>query len=180
MDEEKKIEEIATYISTCPVCKKTFVVKDYKYNVPYYGDVIITVAECENCGYKYRDVLVASGNEPRKVVYRVEEPGDDNALLIKNSTCRIEIPELGVSIEPGAYSQGYITTVEGLILEIIEVADHLCRQENSPREKCNEVKDLLEKARKNETPYTVIIYDNIGVCDIISSRKKPVYEKLNT
>lgn len=177
MVEEKKIEEIATYTSTCPACKGELVVKDYKYIVPYYGDVIITIAKCDKCGFKHRDVLATSGSEPRRVVYRVEEPGDDNALLIKNSTCKIEIPELGVSIEPGAYSRGYITTVEGLILDIIEVANYLCRQEDAPKEKCHEVRDLLEKARTIKTPYTVIIYDYMGVCDIISSRKKPIYEK---
>ncbi|MGB9817156.1 MAG: ZPR1 zinc finger domain-containing protein [Desulfurococcaceae archaeon] len=179
MIKEEKSEEIATYTSKCPVCSRELTVKDYKYSVPFYGDIIISVAQCNNCGYRHRDVFTLSSGEPRKVIYKVEEPGDDNALLIKSSTCKIEIPEFGASIEPGTYSQGYISTVEGLISDLIEITDYLCNQENAPKEKCQEIKTMLEKARENKVSYTVIIYDHLGICDIVSSHKKPIYEKLN-
>ena len=179
MNEETKIREIATYTSKCPICGRDLVIKDYRYNIPYYGDIIISVAKCENCGFRHTDVLTISNGGPRRIIYRVEEPEDSNALLIKSSTCRIEIPELGVTIEPGTYSQGYISTIEGLILDVIEVTEYLCSQEDSPKEKCHEVMKLLEKARNNETSYTVIIDDHLGICDIVNPRKKPIYQKLH-
>lgn len=150
-------------------------VSDYKLNVPYYGDIVISVAICPSCNFKHNDVFVASSRGPRKVVYRVEKPGDENALVIKSSTCKIEIPELGMTLEAGAYSQGYITTIEGIVESFAHALDYLCQQEHAPRDKCNELSSLLEKAKNAEIEYTVIIHDLLGVCDIVG-KKKPTYE----
>ncbi|MEM2524294.1 MAG: ZPR1 zinc finger domain-containing protein [Desulfurococcaceae archaeon] len=171
-------EKLAEYTSKCPLCGYELRVLDYKYSIAYYGDVIISTAECPSCGFKHRDVLVLGKSNPRKIVYRVEEPGDENALLVKSSTCKIEIPELGLTVEPGISSQGYITTIEGLILDFIYALNYLCEQEDAPRDKCSELSSLLGKAKNAEVKYTVIVYDSLGVCDIIG-KKEPAYEELN-
>ncbi len=177
-EHRENLVELAEYEGKCPICQGKLVIKDYKYTAPLVGDLLISVSKCENCGFKHTDVFLLSTNEPRKVVYRVEEPGDDRALLVKSSTCKIEVPELGVTIEPGIYSQGYITTVEGIILDVISITESLCSSGDAPLDKCNEVLDKLRKAHRNELPYTVILYDYLGVCDIINDKKKPVYEPL--
>lgn len=171
------MEKLAEYTVKCPHCSSEARVSDYKYSIPYYGEILLSVTECTSCGFKHREILVLSGSNPRKIVYKVEEPGDENALLIKSSTCIVEIPELGLAVEPGAYSQGYITTVEGLILDFIDVLKYLCSEEGAPADKCLELSELLEKARNVEIKYTVVVYDHLGVCDIVG-RKKPTYEEL--
>lgn len=177
-NETGKIEEIASYKMKCPICKEELEVKDYKYNIPYYGDIIITSGKCSNCQYTYRDVMILSGSEPRKIIYRVEDSRDINALVVKSSSCRITIPELNIEIKPGIHSQGYITTIEGVIVDLIDILEYMCSEETN-KENCEKTRIQLEKARNAEIPYTIIIHDYTGVCDIISSYKRPIYEKLD-
>lgn len=173
---ERSPEKISELQVKCPICGGNAKLVDFRYGIPYYGDVLISVLECSECGYVHRDVFTLTGKGPRKIVYRVEKPGDENALVIKSSYCTLEIPELGLKVEPGAYSQGYITTVEGVILNFIDVLEMLCGEGDVPREKCAEVRTLLEKARNVEIQYTIILFDYIGASDVISEKTK--YEEL--
>lgn len=172
-----EVEKIWEYSSKCPICGDELRISDYKLNIPYYGDIVISVAMCSSCNFKHNNVFATSSRNPRKILFRVEKPGDENALVIKSSTCTIEIPELGLTLEAGAYSQGYITTVEGIVESFAHALDYLCKQEHAPRDKCNELSSLLEKARNAEVKYTIVIHDLLGVCDVVSE-KKPTYEEL--
>ncbi|MEM4717427.1 MAG: ZPR1 zinc finger domain-containing protein [Desulfurococcaceae archaeon] len=178
-NEKEKVVEISSYKLECPICKQELDVKDYKYNIPHYGDILITSGKCRNCQYTLRDVMVLTEREPRKIIYRVEDSRDMNALVVKSSSCIITIPELDVEIKPGLYSQGYITTIEGVIVDLMEILDKMCSEEGVNKENCEKTRILLEKAKKAEISYTIIIHDHMGICDIISSYKKPIYEKID-
>lgn len=168
---------IGEYELKCPRCGSIVIARDYIYDIPYYDRVLITIIECGNCGYRYRDVVVLKESYPKRIIYRVEEPGDENALVLKSSICKIEIPELGLTLESGIYSQGYITTVEGLIHDFIDVLRDLCNRGEVSVGKCIETRLTLEKAINMEIKYTVIIHDYLGTCDIVGN-KKPIYEEL--
>ncbi len=163
-------EKLLEYTMRCPLCGSEMIVSEYKYTIPYYGDILISSGTCPSCKYTYRNVEQLSRSEPREIIYRVEHPRDVNAIILKSPRAKIEIPELGLIIEHGVYSQGYITTVEGLIVEFIEVLDSLCRQGGLDTAKCTELLQKLEKARNGELEYTVVIYDYEGVSDIISNK----------
>jgi len=177
----RKLEKLLEYTMKCPLCGSEMTVSEYKYTIPYYGDILISSGTCPSCKYTYRNVEQFSGGEPREIIYRVEHPRDVNAIVVKSSRAKIEIPELGITIEHGVHSQGYITTVEGLIVEFIEVLDSMCRKRELSSVECTELLQKLEKARNGELEYTVIIYDYEGVSDIISNktirRKLSVEEK---
>ncbi len=160
----------------CPQCKSDINVSVFKYTVPYYGNILIFSGSCPVCNYIYRDVEQFSGAEPRRVTYRVEKPSDVNALVIKSSHARIEIPELGLVAEPGTASKGYITTVEGLIVEFINALTPLCVEKSVSTANCEELLHKLEKARNGELEYTVVIYDYTGISNVLSD--KAVREKL--
>lgn len=176
--ESREPIKIGELVDTCPICRSEMRISEFKYSLPYCGDVLISVGECNKCGFKVRDVEALHGGDPRKIIYVVEEPGDENAILIRSSTCRVEVPELGLAVEAGAYSQGYITTVEGLILDFIEVLDYLCSERAAPEAKCSEMRTMLSKAKDGYLKYSVVIYDYMGTCDIVG-RKKTSYEPLN-
>jgi len=178
-EEFTSLPVIFEYESKCPVCNGRFIIRDYKYNAPLFGDLIISVHMCTNCGYKFVDFFTLDAGEPQKVIFKVETLEDANSLVVKSPTCRIEIPELGVTIEPGIYSQGYITTVEGLILSVLEITEALCRSGEPPKEACEEKLMLLNKAANSEIPYTLILYDHLGMCKVIGKSKKAIVEKLS-
>lgn len=181
MNEQSRLpEEISSYTSKCPVCKSDILIKDYKYNVPFYGDILLSIGQCSKCGYTIRDVIPLTTGEPKVVKFLVEGPDDLNAIVIKSSQCTIEIPELGAKVEPGIYPQGYITTIEGLVHDLIDALKTMCSQSTTIRDKCVELEELFNKAASGEIKYTVVIYDPLGLCNVLSSTKKPITEKLSS
>jgi len=147
-------------------------VEEYLYEMPLVGKVLIASGTCNYCGYRFSDVRLAEPREPRKIVYNVEKPGDENALVIRASTASIKIPELGVEITPGPASRGYITTIEGIILDVIEKTKFLCSSPDAPKKTCDEKIKELEDARNVAKPFTIIIIDPDGVSAVISDRVK--------
>ncbi|MCY0867854.1 MAG: ZPR1 zinc finger domain-containing protein [Desulfurococcus sp.] len=172
LNEPVKLNE---YTGKCPVCGGEMIYSEYIYRIPFYETILITVGECRSCGYKYRDVGLVEQKEPRRIVYRVEKPGDERALVIRAAGSRLVIPELDLSIEPGPLSQGFISTVEGIIMDFMEKIRFLCESEERGEE-CKRILDELAKAKDGMISYTVIIEDWRGLSNIVS--EKTVYEKL--
>ncbi len=164
------MEKILEYEIKCPLCRNTMVVEEYLYNMPLVGKVLIASGRCRVCGYRFSDVRLAEPREPRRIVYRVEKPGDENTLVIRASTASIKIPELGVEITPGPVAHGYITTVEGIIIDVLEKTEFLCSTSDAPRDKCRKKIRELEAARNVEKPFTLIIEDPDGVSAILSPK----------
>mgnify|MGYP000129572320 CR=1 FL=1 len=166
----KDLEKILEYEIDCPSCRRKMRIEEYLYDMPMVGKVLIASGTCSYCGYKFSDVRLAEPRKPRKIVYDVKKPGDENALVIRASTASIKIPELGVEITPGPASRGYITTIEGIILDVIEKTKFLCSSPDAPKENCERKIRELEKARNVAKPFTIIIIDPEGVSAIISKK----------
>ncbi len=167
-----KLEKILEYEVTCPMCGSRMTVEEYLYDMPMVGKVILSTGKCPRCGYRWNDVRLAEAGRPRRIIYRVEEPRDVNALVIRASTATIRIPELGVEIKPGPAAKGYITTVEGVIIDVLEKAEFLCSGPDAPPEKCREKIELLKRARDGEVKFTVILEDPEGVSMIVSDKAR--------
>ena len=85
----------------CPICDHL----PFKYNtkilhIPYFEEIVLTTLLCENCGYKYSDVLITSQDKPMEHKFIISNLDDLNVRVIRSSSGLIEIPELGVKIEP--------------------------------------------------------------------------------
>ncbi|WP_448579664.1 ZPR1 zinc finger domain-containing protein [Thermosphaera sp.] len=166
--------KIAEHESKCPVCGQKAMVEDYIHNIPYYGDISISVLTCNKCGFRKRDVSVLSVSDPRKIIYKVEKPGDERALLIRAGGSKVLIPEFNIEISPGPFSQGFITTIEGLIMDLIEKTTFLCEAKEGKDGECERMLDLLNKAKDGLIQYTVVIEDYPGRSDIVSSKTRYV------
>ncbi len=154
----------------CPRCGSEYVISEYLYNVPLIGQVILSSGECKSCGYKYRDVRMAESHGPQRLTLYVETPEDLNSLVVRAATASIYIPELGISIEPGPASRGYISTVEGILDRVLKVMVALKDDEEVDREKWEYAKNEIEKAKRGESTFTLIIEDPEGVSRIISDK----------
>ena len=168
------MEKILDYEMNCPACGSKFMVSEYLYDAPYVGKLVISSGVCPKCGYKWSDVRLAESKGPRKIVYRVEKPDDLNALVVRASTATVRIPEIGAEIVPGYAAQGYITTVEGLVMDIYEKTKFLCESGEVPKEKCKEKLRELKRAVNGEISFTVEIIDPMGVSLIASSKAKEI------
>ncbi len=162
--------KILEYTVKCPVCGADMRVEEYIYDMPGVGKVILTSGRCPRCGYRFSNVGLAETRGPVKITYRVEKPDDVNALVIRAATATIRVPELGLEIKPGPAAQGYITTVEGIMLDFIDKLDFMCSEPDAPRDKCIEKRRELEKARDGAIPYTLELYDPEGASHIQSKK----------
>lgn len=161
----------------CPRCGADIKISEYLYNAPLVGMVILASGTCDRCGYNYRNVRAAESHGPQRLKLYIDEPEDLNIIIVRASSASLYIPEFGISIEPGPASEGFITTVEGILNRIMNVLKMLENDEDVDPKKLMEVEDKLIKAMKGETPFTLIIRDPDGVSRIISDKveKERIY-----
>ena len=174
----KKPKKILEYTVECPICRHNFKIEEFLYDMPLVGKIIISSGKCGNCGYRWNDIRLAEIKGPRKIVIDVRGPNDVNALVVRSSTASIIIPELGVEITPGPASLGYITTIEGVLLDVLDKINFLCQDDETSLETCAEKKKMVEKARNGEIPFTFILIDPEGTSTIVSDKAKIIpFEK---
>ena len=163
-------EGVWRFNDKCPRCGSEFMISGYLHEIPLIGKVIISVGRCSKCGYRYSDVKAAESKGPQRLILKVEDQNDLNVLVLKAATASYKIPELGIKADPGPASQGFITTVEGLLDRVLEVLELLRddpevnQSEREKREKM--IKEAIEGKRK----FTLIIDDPEGVSRIISDK----------
>ncbi|MCS7128374.1 MAG: ZPR1 zinc finger domain-containing protein [Desulfurococcaceae archaeon] len=172
------MRKILEYEFKCPMCRSMSKCSEYIYNIPIVGEVILTSCKCYECGFKHIDVRLIEVGEPRKVLLKVTELEDLNSIVIRSSTASIVIPELGVEVTPGPASMGYITTVEGIVLDALDKTKFICESTHPTPSGCSQRIELMEKASRGELPITLILIDPEGVSTIVN--KKTVFEHLKT
>ncbi|WP_069284733.1 ZPR1 zinc finger domain-containing protein [Saccharolobus sp. A20] len=149
---------------TCPVCKKnTLHARDYLYEVPIAGMLILSNWVCENCGYRFRDVKPYETNKPKLIKYKVENKDDLKTIVYRSPFGKIIIPELELEIEPASASQGYITTVEGILEIVLDQIESYCD---------DNCMNMINNAMDGKISFTLMIEDESGLSFIKSDKAK--------
>lgn len=107
--------------------------------------------------------------EPLRLIVKVEDPTDVNHIVVRSSFATVKIPELGVTITPGPYAQGIITTIEGFLHRTKEIVEFLTSDEtdNDRLCKCLETLDKLTAAIEGRLKFTFIIEDPSGLSTVM-------------
>jgi len=84
--------------------------------IPFFKEIIIMAFSCDVCGHKSTEIKQGGGiaEKATKITFSVEKPEDLNRDIFKSDTCRIQIPEVEFSMEPGTLGSMY-STVEGVL-----------------------------------------------------------------
>ncbi len=152
----------------CPVCGADSNQEFKPYNIPYFGEVMLFVTTCPSCGYRSSDVMILEGGRSKKRhELLVSSAGDLNAMVVRSSYGRIEIPELGVNIEPRK-GESFITTVEGVLVRVERIVKMLRKQvEGAKRERADYVLKYIEEIKAGKKSMRLIIEDPTGNSAII-------------
>lgn len=154
----------------CPICGATSKLQFLPYKIPYFGDAMMFIAVCPSCGHRSTDVMLLSGDrESRRRRYEVEISSVDdlNIRVVRSSFGRIEIPELGVNVEPRR-GEGFITTVEGVLKRVEDAVRMLSRDVNDARKKrAEQVLMQIEDIKAGNASMKLIIDDPTGNSAII-------------
>ena len=114
--------------SDCPVCggEKTLLITNKTDNIPYFGDILESSVSCSKCGYQSSDSISLQQNDPSKHVLEIDNT-KLNTRVAKSQTATITIPKLGLKVEPGPKSQGYVSNVEGILSLAVNLGHCFCR-----------------------------------------------------
>ncbi|AKG91439.1 ZPR1-related zinc finger protein [Geoglobus ahangari] len=153
----------------CPVCGEELNVVTATYDTPYFGKLLITSISCR-CGFKHSDSFVAEIKDPVRFTIEVNKK-TLFSKVVRSTSGTIRIPELGLAMEPGPASQGFITNVEGVLMrfeDVVEMAKRWNSDDADAVERCNFILEKLRLARDGKERLTIVLEDPHGNSMIIS------------
>lgn len=145
----------------CPQCGHQLELFTQTYDIPYFDMVLQSTFVC-SCGYRFVDIYPFEEKEPSRYILHVSQP-ELTTRVVKSSTCIIHVPELGVRVDPGPASEGFITNTEG-ILRRIEHAVKIGIHWGNPQQK-KEGKKILKRLTRifeGKETATLILEDPRG------------------
>jgi zinc finger protein len=153
----------------CPCCSTE---TEYLYkteNIPYFSDILIISAVCPACGYRFVDTQLLKHDPPARYTLPVNSVDDLSVRVVRSMSASIEIPELGVRIDPGPLCQGFVSNVEGVLDRIEEVVKGALRWGNEV-EKENAAALLADivRVKAGTFPITLILEDPNGNSALIA------------
>ena len=168
-------EEINEMIIQCPVCGIEGVAKSVmkELEIPHFGKVLETTILCPSCGFKHSDVIALEQNDPAKYILEINK-NNLSIRVVRSQSATISIPEIGVKVEPGPKSEGYVTNVEGVLTRFesaVKKALNLFEDEESQINAKNTLKNIQELKKGNGTA-TLIMLDPFGQSNIVSENAK--------
>lgn len=154
--------------SDCPVCgaKNKLEVTNRTDNIPYFGDMLETAVCCKECGYQSSDSISLEQNDPVKFTLTIDD-SKLNTRIAKSQTATLSLPELGLKVEPGPKSQGYVSNVEGILNRFESAIIRALTLEGSEmdEEAQNNAYDLIESLagiKMGELSTLLILEDPFG------------------
>lgn len=167
--------EFVLPIECCPSCGAigTFQIKGSVDDVPYFGEVMETLVTCSKCGLRHVDVMCLGQRKPMRYEFKITSESDLMVRVVRSSTGTMKVPELGVTVEPGSASEGYISNIEG-VLDRIEQAVKLALKgaRGTKRRRGETLLRKIEAIRGGKLKARVIIMDPFGHSAILAERVK--------
>ena len=164
-------ESINEMVIRCPACGVEGVAKSImkEIEIPHFGKVMETTIQCPSCGFKHSDIIALEQNDPAKYVLKINK-NTLSVRVVRSQSATVIIPEIGLKVEPGPKSEGYVTNVEGVLTRFesaIKKALNLFDDEESQKNGKNALNQVQELKKGNGTA-TLIILDPFGQSKIVS------------
>jgi zinc finger protein len=153
----------------CPVCGRELRLIVNTYEIPFFEKILLTSISCE-CGFRHADSIVLGEREPTR--YRIKAKRENLfTKVIRSTSSTIRIPELGISIEPGHASQGFITNLEGVLRRVEDIVRVARRWNEGDEEKvrrCDWILERIENVIEGDEELTIVLEDPFGNSLILS------------
>jgi zinc finger protein ZPR1 len=161
---------LSKMIIDCPICKssKSLKVTTKTQTIPYFGEIMESTLICQKCGYKYSDTICIDQKEPVKytIILNKEKL---NVRVVKSQSATLTIPELGLRVEPGPQSQGYISNVEGVLKRFEDAVKTALSwtEDSNARNTALKILNTIESVKIGEGEVTLILEDPFGHSSIL-------------
>ncbi|CCE61568.1 hypothetical protein TPHA_0A04930 [Tetrapisispora phaffii CBS 4417] len=154
--------------SLCMNCGENGTTRLLLTSIPYFKEVVLMSFECPHCNLKNSEIQPASQIEEKgsKYLLKIENKDDFNRQIVKSESASCKFVELDIEIPP---KKGQLTTVEGLLEEMIEdlEADQEARK-SVDEELWKKINEFIKKVRdaiaceEGLLPMTFILDDPAG------------------
>ena len=166
-------ETINEMIIKCPACAIEGVAKSImkELEIPHFGKVMETTIICPSCGFKHSDIISLEQNDPAKYVLEINK-NNLSIRVVRSQSATVIIPEVGVKVEPGPKSEGYVTNVEGVLTRFesaVKKALNLFDDEESQKNATTALERIQELKKGNGTA-TLIMLDPFGQSNVVSEK----------
>lgn len=166
-------ESITEMVIKCPACSIEGVAKSImkEIEIPHFGKVMETTIQCPSCGFKHSDIIALEQNDPAKYVLEINK-NTLSTRVVRSQSATVIIPEIGVKVEPGPKSEGYVTNVEGVLIRFesaVKKALNLFDDEKSQKN-AQDTFDSIQELKNGNTTATLIILDPFGQSNVVSDK----------
>ena len=168
--------EMPTGVS-CPACdKEELPYRAVELDIPYFGKATQTTLICAGCGYKHNDIMLNQLNEPLRYSFTITREEDMSVKVVRSASCTVSVPELGLKVEPGVASEGYISNVEGVLQRFRGVVGQAMRfaKGTEDEEKSTTQGEIIlagiEEVIAGKRSVSLVIEDPFGNSAIISEK----------
>lgn len=176
------MDEINSMAINCPACgaenKAKSIMREIE--IPHFGNVLETTILCDKCGFKHNDIIALEQHDPVK--YTIDINKDNLSVrVVRSQSATVSIPEIGIKVEPGPKSEGFVTNIEGIIerfKDATKKALNLFTDDESQENAKNILKQLNDLIDGKVTA-SLIIEDPFGQSNIVSDNliKEPIPEE---
>jgi len=149
----------------CPICQEQ---KCMEYisrseEIPYFGEIMETILLCSSCGYRHSDVICLDQKEPLKYTITIDSNKLD-ARVVKSQSATLSIPDLGLKVEPGPKSIGYVSNVEGVLERFEKAVKSALKmfEEDQAQKNAKIILEEIEKIRLGDRKVDLILEDPLG------------------
>jgi zinc finger protein len=158
-------------IIKCPACAVNGVAKSImkEIEIPHFGKVMETTIQCPSCGFKHSDIIALEQNDPAKYVLEINK-NNLSVRVVRSQSATVIIPEVGIKVEPGPKSEGYVTNVEGVLTRFESAVKKALNLFDDEESQINGKKTLeqLQELKKGNGTATLIILDPFGQSNVVS------------
>ncbi|MDN7024739.1 ZPR1 zinc finger domain-containing protein [Methanoculleus sp. FWC-SCC1] len=160
------------YQGTCPGCGEEIELVHHRLEIPHFSDILLVSIGCARCGYRHIDTIILGEGDPVMWAVPVDAPEDLAIRVVRSTTGTIEIPELGLKVEPGTACEGFVTNIEGVLNRFEQaVANILMNPETEEeRTQAEGVLSRILDAKNGSIPFTLILTDPAGNSALISDK----------
>lgn len=164
-------EQINEMIIKCPACgiegSAKSIMKELE--IPHFGKVMETTIQCPSCGFKHSDIIALEQNDPAKYTLEINK-NNLSVRVVRSQSATVCIPEVGIKVEPGPKSEGYVTNVEGILTRFESATKKalMLFDDEESQKNGKETLNHIQELKKGNGTATLIILDPFGQSKIVS------------
>ena len=164
----------STVEQPCPVCfsDNGLTMIAHTSEIPYFGEHTQLTILCPSCGWKHTDFIPAEGKKPGACSLNINDSEMLSVRIIRSSSCTVKISELGLEVEPGGATTGYVSNIEGVLNRFEDAIRLMYRQSKASNEedivkKCEDLFDKINQVKNGEMSTIITLLDPMGHSQIL-------------